>query len=216
MSTRRYSSPRREQAALATRAAILDAAGRLYVERGYAATRLEDIARAADVAPATVKNAFGTKRALLEALVRARVVGDAADGALGERAGWKEMLAEPDPRRLLRRYVELAAASHARSAAIVEAVTHGASADPDLADLARRGAQRRHDDLAEVAAALAPLHEELDAAAATDALWALSAPSVYRRLVEDRGWSPERWISVTTRALTAALLPGKSPGRIPE
>jgi TetR/AcrR family transcriptional regulator, regulator of autoinduction and epiphytic fitness len=210
MSTRRYSSPRREQAALATRAAIIDAAGRLYVERGYAATRLGDIARAADVAPATVKNAFGTKRALLEALVRAHVVGDAAESPLGEREAWRAILAEPDPHRLLRRYVELAAELHARSAAIVEAVTHGASADPDLADLARRGAQRRHDDLAEVVAAvraLTALREDLDAVAATDALWALTAPSVYRRLVEDRGWPPERWVSVTTRAVTAAVLP---------
>jgi AcrR family transcriptional regulator len=210
VSTRRYSSPRREQAALDTRAAIIDAAARLYVEPGYAATRLGDIARAANVAPATVKNAFGTKRALLEALVRARVVGDAAAEPLRERDAWREMLAEPDPHRLLRRFIELAAALHSRSAAIVEAVTHGASADPELADLARQGAENRHRDVAEVIAALralTPLHEELDATAATDALWALSSPSAYRRLTEDRGWSPERWIAVTTRAATAALLP---------
>jgi TetR/AcrR family transcriptional regulator, regulator of autoinduction and epiphytic fitness len=213
MSTRRYSSPRREQAALATRAAILDAAGRLYVERGYAATRLSDIARAAEVAPATVKNAFGTKRALLEALVRARVVGDADARALGEREAWRAMLDEPDPHRLLRRYVELAADVHSRSAALIEAVTHGASADPDVADLARRGAQKRHDDVAEVIAALCaltPLDAELDATAATDALWAFTSPTVYLGLIEDRGWTRERWISATTRAVTAALLPAGS------
>jgi AcrR family transcriptional regulator len=213
MSTRRYSSPRREQAALATRAAILDAAGRLYVERGYAATRLADIARVAGVATATVKNAFGTKGALLEALVRSRVVGDAAALPLGERDAWREMLAEPDPHRLLGRYVRLAADVHSRSAALIEAVEHGASADPDVVELARRGAQKRHDDLAGVIAALSaltPLHEGLDATAATDALWALTSPTVYLELTVDRGWTAERWISVTTRAVTAALLPPRA------
>jgi AcrR family transcriptional regulator len=210
VSTRSYSSPRREQAALATRAAILDAAGRLYVEPGYAATRLADIARAAEVSPATVKNAFGTKRALLEALVRSRVVGDAAADPLRERESWRAMLAASDPRALLRRYVELAADVHQRSAALVEAVTHGASADPEVAELARQGAEKRRSDVAEVIAALqalTPLHEGLDAAAATDALWTLTAPSVYLRLIVDRGWTPERWVAVSTRSVTAALLP---------
>ncbi|PRX99868.1 TetR family transcriptional regulator [Allonocardiopsis opalescens] len=45
----------------ATRAAILDAARRLFGERGYDATSVRAIARAADVDPALVHHFFGTK-----------------------------------------------------------------------------------------------------------------------------------------------------------
>jgi AcrR family transcriptional regulator len=44
---------RRDEYAAATRAAIIDAARKLFSERGYFATKVEEIAEAARVAPAT-------------------------------------------------------------------------------------------------------------------------------------------------------------------
>ena len=60
---------RRQEYAEATRQAILDAARQLFAERGYFATRVEDIAAAARVAPATVYVVGGGKYGLLSKLV---------------------------------------------------------------------------------------------------------------------------------------------------
>lgn len=48
---------------------VLDAAAQLFVTRGYEATRMDEIAASASVAPATVYNYFSSKRNLLMALV---------------------------------------------------------------------------------------------------------------------------------------------------
>lgn len=54
---------------MATRTAILDAASALFVERGYLATTIDDIALAAHVEAGTVYSVVGGKPQLLEAVV---------------------------------------------------------------------------------------------------------------------------------------------------
>ena len=51
------------------RAAVLDAATRLFLESGYAATSMEQVAAAAGVAKQTLYNQFGSKEALFRAIV---------------------------------------------------------------------------------------------------------------------------------------------------
>lgn len=61
---------------------LLDAALDLFVERGYAATRLEDVARRAGVSKGTLYLYFENKEELFKAVVRASIVpaiGDAED-----------------------------------------------------------------------------------------------------------------------------------------
>lgn len=53
---------------------IVDAALRLFVEHGFAATRLEDVARKAGVSKGTVYLYFDSKEALFEAVVREVVI----------------------------------------------------------------------------------------------------------------------------------------------
>jgi AcrR family transcriptional regulator len=55
---RRYALGKRADEMAATRARIVDATMELYRERGFAAATVPAIARAADVAPATVRNHF--------------------------------------------------------------------------------------------------------------------------------------------------------------
>ena len=65
---------RRERKKLATRDRIFDCAIRLFAERGYDATSMEDIGECADVARATVFNYFARKEDIfLEWAVRRRV-----------------------------------------------------------------------------------------------------------------------------------------------
>src|SRR5260221_12589275 len=60
---------RREEYAEATRQAIVAAARRLFGERGYFATKVDDIAALARVAPATVYGVSGGKQGLLHTLL---------------------------------------------------------------------------------------------------------------------------------------------------
>jgi len=69
MSTDSRKPSRRQEYAQATRQAIVDAARKLFAERGYFATRVEDIAGEARVAPATVYAVTGGKQGLLDELI---------------------------------------------------------------------------------------------------------------------------------------------------
>src|SRR5919197_5642353 len=100
--SRRYDSPRRREQAAATRLVILDAAERLFVRDGYAATTMAAIAREAGVALKTVYVVFDTKSGLLRALWHLRLRGDEADVSVMERSWYRELLDEPDPERQLR------------------------------------------------------------------------------------------------------------------
>jgi TetR/AcrR family transcriptional regulator len=55
-------------------AEIIAAAIRLWAERGFAATRLEDVAAGAEIAKGTIYRYFPSKEALFEAALQARVV----------------------------------------------------------------------------------------------------------------------------------------------
>lgn len=68
MCPRKYRLGKREIEIQATRDAILFAAKDLFQESGYHRTSIEDVARRADVAPATIYYQFGTKPGLLDAV----------------------------------------------------------------------------------------------------------------------------------------------------
>lgn len=83
------------------RAAVLDAATRLFLEAGYGATSMEQVAAAAGVAKQTLYNQFGSKealfRAIIEELVR-ELIGPLAHAAAG---GAPERVLEAFGRRFL-------------------------------------------------------------------------------------------------------------------
>src|SRR5947207_10184876 len=90
-----YKSTLREAQAKATRRAIVDAAARLFVERGYGATTVDAIAAAAGVSRKTVFTSVGGK---LDALKLARdwaIVGDDEQIPLMARPQVKQAQAEP-------------------------------------------------------------------------------------------------------------------------
>ena len=66
-------SGKREQNKQANRAAILDAARRMFVDRGYDAVTIRDVIRQTELASGTFYNYFRTKEELLRALVEHHV-----------------------------------------------------------------------------------------------------------------------------------------------
>ncbi len=98
---RTYNSTRRLAQARQTRRLIVEAAGRLFRERGYAGTAIEAIAQQAGVAVETIYATFGNKVAILSAVVDFSVVGDDEPVPLLQRPGIRAAQDENDPRRLL-------------------------------------------------------------------------------------------------------------------
>src|ERR1700761_252874 len=104
---RSYDSSGRRARAERTRAEIVEAAHRLFIADGYAATAITDIAREAAVSPETIYKAFASKSALLAAVVRAAVRGDAGETPLRERPEIDVIRRETDPARQLDLYGSL-------------------------------------------------------------------------------------------------------------
>jgi len=211
---RSYHSPRRQEQAQETRQKILAAAERLFVSDGYAATTLPSVAREAGVSPATITVAFGTKPALLDALIKSTVRGDEAPAPLDQRSWWQEILQVPDPARQLRLFAAIARRIHQRTTDIAEIVRGAATADPEIALLRQKLGESRLQDNREVAESLArngALAPGVTVEQATDLIWTLASADVYRMLVVDRGWSAEQyeeWLASTlVHSIIAPLQP---------
>ena len=80
------------------RAAVVDAARTLFLERGYGATTIEAISALSDVPPATVYRLFSSKRGILKALLDVSIVGDDEAVPLADRPHVRSLFADPDPK----------------------------------------------------------------------------------------------------------------------
>jgi AcrR family transcriptional regulator len=206
---RAYNSPRRQEQARETRKRILEAAQRLFASEGYVAATLPAVAREAGVSPATITVAFGTKLALLTALVRSEVRGDEESVPVTGRSWWQEMLAEPDPVRQLTLFAGIARRIHGRTTDIAEIVRGAAAVDPELAAWRQDLGQSRLQDAREVVEALArkqALGPDVTVDYAIDLLWTLGSSEVYRMLVVERGWPPEQYEQSLASLLVCSLL----------
>lgn len=202
----------RAEKARRTRRRMLDAAARLFTERGWAGTTVEDIARTAEVGVQTVYFTFGTKRALLKELLDTAIAGDTDPVATLDRPWAREVLDTPDPARQLALQAAGARRVLERAAPVLEVVRGAAAADPELAELWRSNREQRHTVQLRFAQALASkaggaLRDGHDAASAADIATALLSPETYGLLVTDRGWSPDRWEQWAADALERQLLP---------
>jgi AcrR family transcriptional regulator len=192
--TRSYNSPRRRAQAAATRREILEAAQRLFEERGYAATTMAAIAAEANVALKTVYVTFETKSGVLRALWNLRLRGDEDETPVGERPWYREVLEEPDPERQLRLTARNSRLVKLRVGALFEVIRNAAAADPDIAALWDRIQREFHANQRAIVESLADkkaLRPGLSAARAADILWTLNHPNVWQLLVRERGWTPE-------------------------
>src|SRR5919202_6428907 len=95
---RRYHPPQRQQQAQATRRQIVEAAGRLFSQHGYFGTSIGAIAQGAGVAEPTVYATFGSKRAILAALIDLAIFGpDPPDTPVAQRSWYPAIAGTPEP-----------------------------------------------------------------------------------------------------------------------
>jgi AcrR family transcriptional regulator len=191
------------------RAAVVDAARTLFLERGYGATTIDAISARSDVPPATVYRLLSSKRGILKALLDVSIAGNDEAIPMADRPPVRSLLADPDPRNMVAGFVGIAAQVNVRTAAIYRILVSAAASDPDAATLLDELTRQRQQGQGRVARALAraralrPTLRERDAG---DIIHALVSPEVYGLLVVDRGWPPERYETWLTETLVDQLL----------
>src|SRR6476646_905846 len=84
-----------------TRAAVIDAAGRLFAERGFAATSMRDISAASGISHPLIHHHFGSKEELYAAVKRRMVEGYARRFPAAARAPHRPLSVKAEMRRLL-------------------------------------------------------------------------------------------------------------------
>ncbi len=192
------------------RAAVVDAAQELFLERGYGATTIEAISERADVPPATVYRLFASKHGILKALFDVSIVGDDEDVPMVERPQVRALLADQDPRQQLAGFVAITVQVNARIGPLYRILVSAAGTDPDAAaqlDELTRQRQQGQRAIARSLARAGALRAELRERDAADLVHALLSPELYRLLVLDRGWRPDRYARWLEGTLAAQLLP---------
>jgi AcrR family transcriptional regulator len=205
---RPYDSSRRQEQARRTRAAILAAARRTFLAKGYTATTIASVASAAEVSVDTIYKQFRGKAGLLKAVYDVAIVGDDEPVPFIEREDVRRWSADPDPVRVIREYCALFAVTAPRVMPMVLLVG-SAGVDPEAQQV---WAGIRTERLGGMALFAADLHRRgllrpgMGADEARDVLWVFTAPELYEMLVLARGWSLDRYGDFLAEALIAALL----------
>jgi AcrR family transcriptional regulator len=200
---------RRTEQARATRRRIIECARELFLEQGYAAATLDQIAARAGVAVQTVYFHFGNKRSVLKEVMDVLAVGDDAPVPLLERPWVQQVRDEPDARRALGIWLRNSRVIFGRVAPMLSVVRDAAGADPEMAEQWRTSQHERysaHRMLAEMLAAKKALRPGLTVQNATDAIFTLISPEVYLLLTAERGWSQAHWESWLTDTIAQAVL----------
>jgi len=211
--TRTYSSRLRADQARQTRKRIVEAAADLFVEHGYTGTTIDAIAAAADVSRKTVFDSVGGKARLMKLVYDFAIVGDDEPVPLSDRPEIKAMLAEPDHAEQLAMYARLVVGIDRRASAAWRALEGAATSDPEAAKLYVAMVEMRRqamDEAAQMFADAGALRPDIDVDIAADLMWFYNDPSLYDKLVRQRGWSISRFESWLTEALQVQLL-GSAP-----
>ena len=194
----------RQRQALWTRRLIVDAARKLFLERGYAATTMDTIAKEAGVAVSTVYAIYKNKRAIL------RAIREAWHEQTHAREINEEACRQPDPERRLEMVAHASRRQWEAGGAVVAVYQGAAAADREAAAELREALRGRRAALDRIVEGMeAALRPDLDFARAAAILRALCRAELYRELVEESGWSPDEYEAWLLETLKEQLLPSK-------
>lgn len=174
-----------------------------FLESGYAATTIETISNLADVPPATVYRLFASKLGILKALLDTSIAGDDQPLTIPERPNVASLFAEQDPIKLIDGFAGVTTAINQRTNDVYRVLVGAAGSEPAAGELLEEIHQQRDRGQSQVVHALdhsRSLRKGLPTHDAVDLVHALVSPEVYRLLVVDRNWPPEKyqqWLAAT-------------------
>lgn len=201
MSGRRIN--RREVAAAETRREILRTARRLFAERGYVGTSLQQIAEESGVAVQTIYSSVGAKAALVLALND--LIDEEADVA---RLG-AEVIGETSPPKMIAKGIHLTRQLNERCGDLLEVMLSAVPAEPDVAAAVADG-MRRHESgfsaMAKRLGALGALRTGTTPERAAAAFSMMTSPASWLQLTRRAGWTFDESEAWLTESLTQLLL----------
>jgi len=205
MGTRAYYSPIRAEAARITRRAILETSHQLFLEQGFAATSIADIAAAAGVARPTVLSVFGTKATLLKEVVDVAMAGDDGPLPVAQQPWFQPVWRATTAGGCLDAYARVCLLIGRRASGVIEVVRRASDEGPEVAELwdvlqrnRRFGAGTIVARVREIGRTKRGLTEQQ----AGDQLFMVNDSSHYLTLVTERGWEEptfERWLASNMR-----------------
>jgi len=194
---RAYNSSVRRRQADETRSRIISAAQSLLFRKGFAGMTMDAVAREANVAVPTVYSWFGSKTAIVSAIIEHARFGQRYKDAL------KHTLDAVDPRDRLKNAARIAASVYLSEDEILDCLRGAEALAPELARFSADLESHRYEAQRIVIQGLARgghLHDDLEITKARDIMWSLTSRDLYRLLVKERKWTVEeyqRWLGDT-------------------
>lgn len=199
---RTYRSAVRQERAEQTRRRICSAAEELFVERGFTGTTVAEIAERAGVAAPTVYATFGSKGAIIQALLMQME----SNADVGQ---WIQRIKDaPTPHAKLSAFAEWTTVLLSSSKVMIKAAS-GAAMEPAIMELRAEGDRRRREGLRGLVGAFArdgALPEGLSETRALDRAWMVTGVDLYLSATDGCGWTDDEYQIWLTALLHEQLL----------
>ena len=190
----------------ATRRRVMEAARTLFLERGYVATTMADVAREAGVALQSVYKVGHSKADLLHQVRDLAVAGDDQQVMLLDRPEFVAIRAETDPDRQVEMLASLVATTMERLAPVWVAYREAAAVDAKADANLVTAHQRRHHTFTNVIGEIPEHRLRHSPEESTDTAWAIASPEVHLLLRSVLGWDADSYAGWLRRTLADLLL----------
>lgn len=189
---------------------LVAAATALFVERGYAATALTDVAAEAGVAPRTLYLHFATKAELLLRAIGVAITGDTTTMPIGQRDWMIAAMEAPSLDERIDRMASVTAGLMARAGALIDVAQQAAPSEPAVAAAAAAGRNDTTRTLREfwrrmAADGLLPKQADVDWLADTASVFAQA--EVFLLQSKTNNWTTatyEQWLATSWRRMVRA------------
>lgn len=208
--SRPYVSDVRSQAAEATRARILQASKTLFTDRGIDRVTVEQIAKKAGVSASTVFALYKSKAGILRELIRSALFGQRFQVALARLKG------ETDPITLIALTANVARAIYEAESSQLGLIRGVSAFSPALGKLEKEFENLRFQmqkERVKLLFAQSKQRKELTLDEARRIMWMYTSRDVYRLLVHEGGWTPNRYQKWLSSTLVNALVNPASRNR---
>lgn len=202
-----YDNSQRHEAARTTRARIRDVAKASFIERGFGATTIRQIAEDAEVSQETIYKTFGGKAGLLKAVYDVSLAGDDDPIPLAERPEAIAVREARSPADAARAYAELAQLISRRVDPLLRVLLGARDTDTALAEFAHTTERERHVGSSFYVrhwATTGWLRDDITIDHAIDTVWALNSPQP-RWLLLDHGWTEAEYTEWLARLIQQAI-----------
>ncbi|MET1001601.1 MAG: TetR/AcrR family transcriptional regulator [Acidimicrobiia bacterium] len=209
-SKRPYDATRRRQRAEAernaTRRRVVDAAGKLFLTRGYVATTMADIASEAGVALQSVYSAGESKAELLHLVTDTAVAGDDQDVMLIDRPQFAAVAAEPGPARQVQMLAAQIVATMERLAPVWIAYREAAAVDPKAQANLIAAHRRRRETFGHLIRMVDEQRLRQPYEQSADTMWAIGSIDVFLLLRTVLEWDAPEYADWLSRTLVDQLV----------